>query len=252
MMFFPTQKDAEVVLISAPRSANALADPIAECFNLDSLLLLLPEECYACVFSVAKSVGSSANIIGCPEMKWLSYMGEHGLVRGSESIVGSSNTTSTILNAQQQQVQSHENQQVHIDCISSPSSAVIGIDFEIVLRITNNTAKQTSLQLICRDTLSHSYYISPAIMTATATADSNKQTEDVKKNQVIADSQLFVTGLSNANIGVLEPGKYRDMIITVCAVDLGLQELRGIFVVDQSSLREYHSKPLMKVIVTNS
>ena len=56
-------------------------------FNIDSLPLLLPDESYACVFSVSKEIGAPVRCAGSAEIKWCSYMGEHGIVQGADVIV---------------------------------------------------------------------------------------------------------------------------------------------------------------------
>ena len=62
-------------------------------FNVDSLPLLLPDESYACVFSVSKEIGAPVRCAGSPEIKWCSYMGEHGIVQGADVIVNASTSS---------------------------------------------------------------------------------------------------------------------------------------------------------------
>jgi hypothetical protein len=255
MKFLPAQMDAKVVLIAAPQAnlststkmMNSFSYPM-ENIDLNSLPLLLPEESYACTFSVSKNVGSSLRSIGVPEIKWCSYMGEHGIVKGNmvqlEYNIPSQPNIMTVTDGQ-----------IQIDCIRSPPSAVIGIDFEVTLRITNSTSKQLSLQLICRDAVRSSFSSYSALMTEVPSS-SNLESLSLAAGNVgaggRAGTQLFVTGLSKADIGILGPKLYMDIQITVCAVDLGLQELVGIVVQDTSSLKEYPpSNSLMKVMITS-
>lgn len=255
MKFLPAQMDAKVVLIAAPQAnlststelIKSFSDPI-ENFDLNSLPLLLPEESYACTFSVSKNVGTSLGSIGVPEIKWCSYMGEHGIVKGNMVQLEYSIPS-------QPNIMIATDGQIQIDCIRSPSSAVIGIDFEVTLRITNSTSKQMSLRLICRDTVRSSFSSSSALMTEVSSS-SNLETLNLAAGNVAtrgrAGTQLFVTGLSKADIGILGPELYIDIQIIVCAVDLGLQELVGIVVQDTSSLKEHPpSKSLMKIMITS-
>jgi hypothetical protein len=63
MSFIPAQPDAQVVAITEPLSppgstggasgSGSAGDPLTH-FNVDSLPMLLPEETYACVFTVSK------------------------------------------------------------------------------------------------------------------------------------------------------------------------------------------------------
>jgi hypothetical protein len=252
MKFLPAQMDAKVVLITAPQAnlststklIKSFSDPI-ENFDLNSLPLLLPEESYACTFSVSKNVGSSLRSIGVPEIKWCSYMGEHGIVKGNMvQLEYNIPSQPNIIIATDGQIQ--------IDCIRSPSSAVIGIDFEVTLRITNSTSKQLSLRLICRDAVRSSFCSSSALMTEVPSSSNLETLSLAAGTEGRAGTQLFVTGLSKADIGILGPELYMDIQITVCAVDLGLQELVGIVVQDTSSLKEYPpSKSLMKIMISS-
>jgi hypothetical protein len=160
MKFVPAQIDAKVVLIAAPQpksstSSSCVSDPMGY-FDLNSLPLLLPEESHACTFSVTKEVGSLVRSFGIPEIKWCSYMGEHGIVKGN-MVQLESNIQPNIMYP--------TDGQIHIDCMRSPSSSMIGIDFEVTLRITNNTLKQLPLQLICRDAVCSSFSSTSALMT---------------------------------------------------------------------------------------
>lgn len=252
MKFLPAQVDAKVVLIAVPhanlstaaKNISSLSDPM-EFFNLTSLPLLLPEESYACTFSVSKCVGSSIRTIGVPEIKWCSYMGEHGIVTGNVVKLASNKSS-------QPHTQLSTDGQVQIDCITSPSTVVIGVDFEITLRITNNTIKQLPLQLICHDAVCSTFSSSYALMTEvvpTSSSESSSLGAGNVATEAQAGTQLFVTGLSKANIGILGPGLFVNIQIIVCAVGLGLQGLSGIAVRDISSLKEYPSKSLMNVMV---
>jgi hypothetical protein len=145
--------------------------------------------------------------------------------------------------------------QIQIDCIRSPSSSVIGIDFEVTLRITNNTLKQLPLQLICRDAVRSSFSSTSALMIEVSSSSNPESFSSVAGKVgtgARTGAQLFVTGLSKADIGILGPELYTDIQITVCAVNLGLQELSGIVVQDTNTLKEYLPKSLMKIMITSS
>ena len=252
MDFIPTQAGLKAEIIRAPRESNIES---VDHFNLNSLPLLLPEESYAAVFSVTKTVGSPVLAIGSPQIKWLSYMGEHGVVIGSEAHLLSANYTSTQSSTHLQQL--HET--VYIDCTHSPSTAVRGVDFLVTLRITNNTNKEMSLQLISRDVVSSSYIAtSEQVVNSSSSETLVSQKKDHASDsgngstKCLGSSQLFVTGSSKSNIGIVGPGRSVDTSLTVCAVDLGLQELRGIAVLDINTLREYSAKSLVKIMVIDA
>jgi hypothetical protein len=251
MDFIPTQKGSKAEIIRAPTAAS---NESADHFNLNSLPLLLPEESYAAVFSLSKIVGSPVQAVGSPQILWRSYMGEHGVVVGSEVNLSSGNSSSTQSSAHQQQLQDS----VYIDCTHSPCTAVRGADFLVTLRITNNTTKEMSLQMISRDMVSPSYVTTSEQVVRSLSSE----TSVAQKQEIVSDpgngstgslgsSQLFVTGSSKCNIGIVGAGRSVDISVTVCAVDLGLQELRGISVLDINTLRDYSSKSLLKVLVVN-
>jgi hypothetical protein len=251
MDFIPTLKGSKAEVIPAPR---ATSNESMDYINLNSLPLLLPEESYAAVFSLTKTIGSPVQAVGSPQILWRSYMGEHGVVVGSEVNLLSSNSSCTQSSAHQQQLQDS----VYIDCTHSPSTAVRGADFLVILRITNNTTKEMSLQMVSRDMVSPSYVAT----SEQAVCSSRSETSVSQQKEIVLDpgngstgslesSQLFVTGSSKSNIGIVGAGRSVDISVTVCAVDLGLQELRGIAVLDINTLRVYSSKSLLKVMVVN-
>lgn len=253
MSFIASQKDATVTRIDAPRSSplgpslGSLQPEEIDHFNLNSFPLLLPEESYATVFSVSKTVGVPLRLVGSPVMKWCSYMGEHGLVTGGEVVLTSNGQTNqTNQNNQQQGLglgQGQDNDDIiYIDCISSPSSVARGSEFDIVLRITNNKNKDVTLQLVCRDMVTSSY---------NSTSESELSGPGSRRDSIDerGGSQLLVTGASRRNIGSIKAGAHLDLTVSVCAVDNGLQELRGVAVVDVITLKEYVSTNLMQVMV---
>ena len=270
MSFQTVNKDAVVTLIEAPRDINSMNSNHSDHLNLNSLPLLLPEESYAAVFSVSKIMGEPIRIIGSPQMKWCSYMGEHGLVTGNEVVLTSSNFIASQITPQQQQLQQQIPQQngtddiVYIDCISSPSSAIRSTEFEITLRITNNASKNLNLQLVCKDKVSPSYSTSSGKnfrnLSLSDSTHGPKKGKDHLGSQESSQgshengtfSQLFVTGLSTKNLGEIKFGSFIDVTLSVCAVDIGLQELKGVVVVDIATGREFSAKSLLKIMVLNA
>jgi hypothetical protein len=250
--FVAAQLGSEVVLISAPADISK-TQLDADHFNLNSLPLLLPEESYAVVFSISKVSGLSNQSLGCARIKWCSYMGEHGVVAGNDVTLSSPSPTSN-----QSQSQSNPmpggNDVVQILCISSPSTVARGTEFPITIRIVNTTTKDIPLQLLCRDMVSLTSGASSDQMVTSPSSESlfvskkEKSVESSSTRKPIG-SQLFVTGASKCNIGIIEAGESKEIIVTVCAVDLGLQELRGFAILDINTLREYTVKSLMKVMV---
>jgi hypothetical protein len=213
-------------------------------FNIDSLPMLLPDETYSCVFTVAKVIGAPVRCAGSPQIKWCSYMGEHAMVYGADAIAPPSTETglhSPSIHSPTDQGHS-QGQYVRIDCVTSPPSVPLGEDFPVLLRITNNTIRSLPLHLIGHpDTIAPEFFSGSTLMgeypAGLGGAPGGR-----------AGGQLIVTGLSKAQLGVLAPGESVDWSVTVCGVDVGLQELRGLCVV--SGEREYPAKPVLKVLVT--
>jgi hypothetical protein len=248
------QLGAEVVLISAPADISK-TQLDADHFNLNSLPLLLPEESYAVVFSISKVSGLSNQSLGCARIKWCSYMGEHGVVAGNDVTLSSPSPPPNQSQSQNTPIPGG-NDVVQILCISSPSTVARGTEFPITIRIVNTTTKDIPLQLLCRDMVSLTSGASSDQMVTSPSSESlfvskkEKSVESSSTRKPIG-SQLFVTGASKCNIGIIEAGESKEIIVTVCAVDLGLQELRGVTVLDINTLREYTVKSLMKVMVVN-
>lgn len=248
--FVAAQLGAEVVLISAPADMSK-TQLDADHFNLNSLPLLLPEESYAVVFSISKVSGLSNQSLGCARIKWCSYMGEHGVVAGNDVMLSSSSLPS---NQSQNIPVPGGNDVVQILCISSPSTVTRGTEFPITIKIVNTTTKDIPLQLLCRDMVSLTSGAASDQMVTSPSSESlfvskkEKSVESSSTRKPIG-SQLFVTGASKCSIGIIEAGESKEIIVTVCAVDLGLQELRGVAVLDINTLREYTVKSLMKVMV---
>lgn len=250
--FVAAQLGAEVVLISAPADISK-TQLDADHFNLNSLPLLLPEESYAVVFSISKVSVLSNQSLGCARVKWCSYMGEHGVVAGNDVML-SSPPPPPNQSQSQNTTMPGGNDVVQILCISSPSTVARGTEFPITIRIVNTTTKDIPLQLLCRDMVS---LTSGAAFDQMVTSPSSESLFVSKKEKSVESSsarkpigsQLFVTGASKCNIGIIEAGESKEIKVTVCAVDLGLQELRGVAVLDMNTLREYTVKSLMKVMV---
>ena len=258
MNFHAAQKNVTVTSISPPKNKTDLTvfDSLDH-FNLDSLPLLLPEESYAAVFHVSKEIGTCIKVVGNPEIKWCTYMGEHGLVTGSEVVLTSSTMISTNASQQQQEIED----MIYIDCISSPLTVYKGKEFEIILRVTNNKNKSTMMQLICKDMVASSYsnsidqIIPIRDQTLNTKKDINTPSGQGDNLKILNDkngSQLFVTGSSKKNLGEIRNGEFVDISVKVCAVDFGLQELKGVSVIDKNTSKEYTSKSLVKVMVISN
>lgn len=220
-------KDADVVNInSITQSDNNLSpdDPMYH-FNLDSLAMLQPEECYAYSFIVTKPSDYNGRLIGAPEMKWNTFMGEHGIMKGDDVLSGVS-TTNNIAVTGTSNSSFIDNRAILLKCIKSPSTAMVGRDFEVTIRITNSTSQPMEIQLRCNN---------------------NSINDEIDGLSDVCS--LCVTGLSCSNIGILGSGEFIDKIITVCAVSGGLHELSDICAIDTSTLISYPSGSICEIFI---
>jgi hypothetical protein len=237
----PYTKDAEVQAITVPDGVTSSMSPAREpsMTSIDStaMPLLWPDESYAFSFAVSKPIGKVVKYAGFAEVKWCSYMGEHGVLRSEDALVLEDSTVSSSASSSfgGSTVDSVVAKAVRIDCVSAPADVTVGVDFTVLLRITNNGSHALSLQLVSREPSSS------ASSSAFHASDSGG---------ALFDSQLIVTGLASAHIGVLGAGDSYDCPISLCALSTGLQELKNICVVDLATAIEYPSGSLCKIFVS--
>jgi hypothetical protein len=222
-------KGADVVNVnSVTQSDNNFSpeDPMYH-FNLDSLAMLQPEESYAYSFIINAPSGYNGRLVGAAEMKWNTFMGEHGIMKGDDVLSGSStNNNNNMNNPGTSNSSLTENRAILLTCMKSPSSAMIGKDFEVTIRITNNTSQPMEIQLRCNN---------------------NSINDEI--DGLSEECSLYITGLSCSNVGILGSGEFIDKIITVCAVSGGLHELSDICAMDTSTLISYPSGPICQIFI---
>ena len=238
----PYTKDAEVKAITVPDGVTSSISPAQEpsMTSIDStaMPLLWPDESYAFSFAVSKPIGKVVKYAGFAEVKWCSYMGEHGVLRSEDALVLEDSTVSSSTSSSftGSTVDNVVTKTVRIDCVSAPADVTVGVDFTVLLRITNNGAHALSLQLISRE--------SPP------SANSSSAFYASDSGGGPFDSQLIVTGLASAHIGVLGAGDSYDCPISLFALSTGLQELKNICVVDLATAIEHPSGSLCKIFVS--
>lgn len=177
MNFVPSLKDSEVTYITAPHAISSSSsnsqlslpergdddvdgDPLDD-FNLDSLPLLMPNESYAFAVTTTRLPHQTARQVGTPEVHWCLHMGEHGVATGDEVSLGSPLATGSV---------PRDGKCIRVQCLHNPSTAIVGEDFEVQLRITNNTSHSVSAKLLSRessagencDDVWHLFHIAPS------------------------------------------------------------------------------------------
>ena len=138
----PTSHNINVINITAPISNKIGFEN--NTINRDSWPMLLPDESYAYSYILPKLNTSTS--IGYIEVKWYSYMGEYGITKGDEIITGNKLPNSTF-----NKIDNIEIPGIKIECLNYPSSAIIGKEFEISIRVINNTKEPVVLQLRGKD-----------------------------------------------------------------------------------------------------
>lgn len=248
MSFVPALKEAEIEYILSPnsfiRDQESLTNPNGNTemtskssdfdplmhFNLDSLPLLMPNESYA--FAVA-TTKPPTRLVGNPEILWCSPMGEHGTMRGDDvsmaTLAHSSSGSSLV-----------DNRGVRIVCVECPSSAHVGVEFDVTLRIINCTNHPVSVKLQSREPKP-----GPQTPHSLVTPSTLLSLDDDE----YATSSLCVTGLTSFDVGILGPGESADASISVCPLAGGLHELKGISALDTLTGKEYPMISTAKVFV---
>lgn len=242
----PSLKDMEFVQVQSPRpssSSPTSVDAALELLDPEFMPMLMTEESYAYSFIVTKPApghltpGAS---IGTPEVKWCSCMGEHSYIRGDEILasaasISASGTTPrppASSTTSLPQGQAPDTRGVRVQCVKSPSEAIVGELFEVVIRVINDTGRQVSVQLQSRD--------------GGVGNEKGVQTPALSSPN---DLGLCVSGLSTQNLGLLEVAEYKDVTLTVFPLQSGLQALRSIVAIDASNNKEYAAGTLFKVMV---
>ena len=208
--------------------------------NPDEIPLLLTDESFACCFLVKKPFGASYPTLGTPEVKWRSYMGESGYVRGLEIVPtkpvipynhyqiqsnhhNRPSTTSTFVTA----APSSDSKALRAVCLDAPSHVSLFSEFTVKLRIFNETGQKVQLQLQTRDNTN--------ALAATGSS--------------AADAGLCVSGVSCMTLGALDIADVMDTELSVFALNCGLQTLRSIVLVDLIQSWEYPGGALCRVLV---
>lgn len=240
----PTSNNINVVEIAAPISNKIYEISI----NMDSWPMLLSGESYAYSYIVPK-LNNSINI-GYIEVKWYSYMGEYGITKGDEiTLSGHKLSNSTF-----SKIDNIEITGIKIECLSCPTSAIIGKEFEISIRVINNTKEPVILQLRGKD----SYIPTSQEKDNNINSSNSKRRSRTESNNLtnttmdMIGQSIFITGLTCTSLGVVCSGDYVDTNIKLIAFENGIQELNDVIIVDTNTLKEFSFPSLIKIYVHDS
>eukprot|EP01038_Epipyxis_sp_PR26KG_P012552 gene12552-16832_t len=213
----------------------------------DSLLLLQADESYAFAFMFTMFDGIIGKSIGHPEIVWCTTMGEFSVFKGEDTVMksapSSANNNQNVSNRPNMNNSinnfDYMSNKLRVQCISCPSTAMIGEEVIIILRINNQSNLNINTQLQCRNHLDIASNIS----------------NDVDNNNLSKSSfvnGLCVTGVTYVNLGVIESGGCVETTITVYALSSGLHELSSIYAVDITTGIEYANPSLCKILVSDT
>ena len=212
--------------------------------------ILLSDDSFTYAFYTKKihCNGQSFPTIGIPEVKWCSCMGEHGYVRGDEistsliNNISHMNNNSNISSSKQNSSPNNSNnikstndivtrnsvmsgeKSIRIICINSPAIAIVGIEFDITIRIINETGRPITLNLL---------------------------TKDLMNSLPVTEQGLCVVGLSSLQIGYLDIGEIKDISLRIYPLSSGLHALRNILAIDIDTGNEYTSGTILKILVND-
>ena len=240
----PTSHNINVINITAPISNKIGFEN--NTINMDSWPMLLPDESYAYSYILPKLNTSTS--IGYIEVKWYSYMGEYGITKGDEIITGHKLSNSTF-----NKIDNIELPGIKIECLNYPTSAIIGKEFEISIRVINNTKEPVVLQLRGKD--SYISNLQDKDNNINGISKRRSRTESNNLSNITMDmigQSIFITGLTCTNLGVVCSGDYIDTNIKLIAFENGLQELNDVIIVDTNTLKEFSFSSLIKIFVHDS
>jgi hypothetical protein len=175
-------------------------------------------------------------------------MGEYGITKGDEIITGHKLSNSTF-----NKIDNIELPGIKIECLNYPTSAIIGKEFEISIRVINNTKEPVVLQLRGKD--SYISNLQDKDNNINGISKRRSRTESNNLSNITMDmigQSIFITGLTCTNLGVVCSGDYIDTNIKLIAFENGLQELNDIIIVDTNTLKEFSFPSLIKIYVHDS
>ena len=196
-------------------------------FVAETLPSLNPEESYAYGFFSKKGLLPEVKVIGQVDVRWCSSMGEHGVsksedvsVTNKKNQVSVASVSSTPFNYLKSNsvIEKHINN-ISVVALSYPSSSILGSDFPVTFRVTNNISHSVVAQLQFR--------ISP-------------------------NSALMVFGVSYINLPPLDAGEYTDITCTVLSTNCGFQDFGGVVVVDLATRVEFPTDNIFKIMIYTS
>ena len=236
----------------------------------DSLQLILePNETFAFAFQLeAKDDKQRASLlcqnespVGYPIVEWCSYMGETCVFKGEtnrlkeDSKPNLSNIAGpSVANALSKNALYDKSSILHIQCLKSPAKVSLGDKFEVTIRISNMSKISIPVSLLCKNNqkdvvATHSPKDSAIDQ---ETNHSRSKSLSIDKSETLtrwSPPGLLVVGLTLTNIGVIESGEWIDTSLIIHAMQVGLHQLKEVYVVDNVSKREFNNDPICKTLV---
>lgn len=233
-----------VLEASASRTSN-----VVDWIDADAhLCLLQPEESFAFSFLCTSSSGALGKTVGYPVIKWCTSMGEFSIFKGDD-IFSKGAAPTTV---------SNQMFPLKAQCIDCPSIVSVNDRFEISVRIRNTGSATVSAKLQCTNTSNPSSGSSGdmrdgvVVMPGSARGSAQQPVSGTSGNTTVAVIGLCVTGVTQFNLGSIDAGQHVDITLTVFALNAGLHDLEGMYLVDNATNVAYCcSTALQKVFVAD-
>lgn len=228
MSFASVNKDASFKLLKHHAEAEDTTtrnklNTFTSALDFDDILLLQPDESMSFSFLCTNYPGLVPRIIGYPIVKYNNSMGESCVYRGEDTVITSGYTPGSLVP-----------QPIKFVLVSSPSHVKVGEEFEITIRLYNNTTSNWPLRLDCVNN-----FVSA---TPNASVDESPVTS-------VEENELYFTGVTSRILGEIEAGSSMDFAVAVFPACSGLYEIPIINAVHTTTKEKYSSGKLCKVLV---
>lgn len=201
--------------LSDSSRSSSTAVTLLEFLKTESRPFLLPDQSYSDGFIVTHPIANfeadAYKPFGAVTALWASTMGETGLVRSDDIY--------PVVAKQEGQTVDSTLLAVKVHSKVCPIDAVVAKPFQVTLEIINKETFPLNLQLQSKAAL-----------------------ED--------PSGLVLIGKSFQNLGTIDRGKSLETIINVCALGVGMHDLRSITLFDLTSGKEFPVESLFKIFVS--
>ena len=212
--------------IATSSTTKSKLNDISASLNYDDILLLQPDESMSFSFICTSYPGLVPRIIGYPYIKYNNSMGESCTYRGDDTVITSGYTPGSLVP-----------QPIKFVLVSCPSEVRVGEEFEITIRLYNNTTSDWPLRLDC---VNNSVSATPM------------QSSEESPVTSVEENELYFTGVTSRILGEIDAGSSMDFAIALYPASSGLYDIPLIHAVHTTTKEKYSSGKLGKVLVYDS